>query len=195
MIRRVITYILTGGIFLSFKSCVFAQSKIGAENSDSTAKSVYGLKLQSLDGTSEIDFAAYQGKKILIVNTASECGYTYQYEGLEKLSRDFAGKLVVIGCPCNQFGGQEPGDSAEIRSFCSSKFSVSFLLSEKLEVKGKNQHPLYAWLTQKSLNGVLDAEVLWNFNKFLLDENGKLLAYFQSRVKPDDPELLKLIEN
>jgi glutathione peroxidase len=187
-------YVISGGLFLSLKSCVFAQTRVAEKPGDSTAPVIYGIELKTLNGASTIDFAQYKGKKILIVNTASECGFTYQYEGLEALSIRFGEKLVIIGCPCNQFGGQEPGDSSEIQDFCSSKFSVNFPLSEKLDVKGKNQHPLYAWLTQKSLNGMLDAEVIWNFNKFLIDENGHMMAYFQSRVKPDDPALMEMIE-
>lgn len=186
-------FILSGGILLSLKSCVFGQTKMAANTTDSAKTAIYPIMLKTLDGTGSIDFSAYKGKKILVVNTASECGYTPQYEGLEKLYKQYGNKLVVIGCPCNQFGGQEPGDTSEIRNFCTTKFSVSFPMSEKLDVKGKNQHPLFTWLTSKTKNGVLDAKVLWNFNKFLIDENGFLMAYFPSKVKPDDAELLKLI--
>lgn len=193
IMRRAFLFILSGGIILTIKSCIFGHSKIAATPSTNMGNTVYSIDLKSLDGTSNIHFADYAGKKILIVNTASECGYTPQYEGLESLAEKYSDKVVVIGCPCNQFGGQEPGDSAEIRQFCTSKFSVTFPLSEKLDVKGKNQHPLYQWLTQKSQNGVLDAEVLWNFNKFLIDEKGHLMAYFPSKVKPDDDELVGLI--
>jgi glutathione peroxidase len=191
--RRIFLFLFTGGVLLSLKSCIFGHSKIATTMTDS-ASSVYSIQLKSLDGAGIIDFKALKGKKILIVNTASECGYTYQYEGLQKLATDKKDKLVVIGCPCNQFGGQEPGDTTEIRQFCTSKFSVSFPLSEKLDVKGSNQHALYKWLTQKSENGVLDADVLWNFNKFLLDEEGRMMACFPSKVTPDDAELLKLID-
>lgn len=191
--KRILFYFISGGFILSIKSCLFAQTQVASGNTDSSAI-VYGISLKSLDGTGTINFKDYQGKKILIVNTASECGYTYQYEGLQKLADTYKEKLVVIGCPCNQFGGQEPGDTTEIRQFCTGKFNVTFPLSEKLEVRGKDQHPLYAWLTQKTQNGVLDAEVLWNFNKFLIDENGHLMAYFPSKVKPEDPELINLIE-
>jgi glutathione peroxidase len=191
--RKILLYLISGGIFLSIKSCVFAQTTITTKPGDTSSAVIYGIPLKSLIGSENLDLASFQGKKILIVNTASECGFTYQYEGLEKLAKDYAGKLVVIGCPCNQFGGQEPGDSSEIQNFCTSKFSVTFPLSEKLDVRGKKQHPIYAWLTQKSMNGVLDAEVSWNFNKFLIDENGHLMAYFPSKVKPDDAQLLEMI--
>ncbi|MCC7296867.1 MAG: glutathione peroxidase [Bacteroidia bacterium] len=191
--RKIFMFILSGGILLSLKSCVFGQTKMAANTTDSSKTAIYPIMLKTLDGTGNIDFSAYKGKKILVVNTASECGYTPQYEGLEKLYKQYGDKLVVIGCPCNQFGGQEPGDTSEIRNFCTTKFSVTFPMSEKLDVKGKSQHPLFTWLTSKTKNGVLDAEVLWNFNKFLIDENGFLMAYFPSKVKPDDAELLKLI--
>jgi glutathione peroxidase len=191
--RRIFLFLFTGGVLLSLKSCIFGHSKIATTMTDS-ASSVYSIQLKSLDGAGIIDFKALKGKKILIVNTASECGYTYQYEGLQKLATDKKDKLVIIGCPCNQFGGQEPGDTSEIRQFCTSKFSVSFPLSEKLDVKGSNQHALYKWLTQKSENGVLDADVLWNFNKFLIDEKGNLIGYYPSSVKPEDAELKAAIE-
>lgn len=190
--KRIFILLFSGTILLAMKNRC-SSPKIADTHSDS-ASSVYPIQLKTLDGKGLIDFSAYKGKKILIVNTASECGFTYQYEGLQKLYASHQGKLVIIGCPCNQFGGQEPGDSAEIRGFCSKNYGVSFPISEKLDVRGDKQHPLYKWLTRKSENGVLDADVKWNFNKFLLDSTGRLMAYFPSRIKPDDPELLKLIE-
>jgi glutathione peroxidase len=102
--------------------------------------------------------------------------------------------LVVIGSPCNQFGGQEPGNSDQIATFCKKNFGVSFMLTQKLDVKGENQHPLFQWLTSKSKNGVLDSEVKWNFNKFLVDENGKLVAYFASTTGPMSSDITKLID-
>lgn len=193
--RRIFAFILSGGIFLTVKGCFSGPAKTLISPKDSSsATSVYKVSVKILDGTSVLDLSAFKGKKILFVNTASECGYTPQYEGLQRLQDKFGDKLVIIGSPCNQFGGQEPGDTAEIREFCTKNYHIAFPLTEKLDVRGKDQHPLYAWLTQKSLNGVLDAEVKWNFNKFLVDENGKLLAYFPSKVAPDDPELLKMIE-
>ncbi len=157
-------------------------------------KVFHGLKVKSISGDKEIDFSTFKGKKVLLVNTASECGYTGQYEDLEKLHQKYKDKLVVIGFPCNQFGGQEPGSAEEIVGFCKKNYGVSFLLTEKIDVKGDNQHLVYRWLTQKSLNGVGDYTVEWNFNKFLVDENGKLVKYFPSRVKPLSDELVSLIE-
>lgn len=188
--RKIIAFLLSGGLIFSLKSM---NSTTLVAGDSSSAASVYPINIRSLDGNSDIHFSDFKGKKILIVNTASECGYTPQYEGLQKLQELYAGKLVIIGCPCNQFGGQEPGDSTAIREFCTKNYKITFTLTEKIEVRGLNQHPLYKFLCNKSENGVLDAEVKWNFNKFLLDENGKLIAYFPSKVAPDDPELNKLI--
>ncbi len=157
-------------------------------------KSFYDLSIKTLDGKGLIKFSDLKGKKILCVNTASECGYTKQYEGLQKISEQYKGKLVVIGFPCNQFGGQEPGGQEEISTFCKKNYGVTFPLTEKIDVKGKNQHPVYQWLCQKSNNQVGDYEVKWNFNKFLIDEQGNLQAYFPSSVKPESEELAAAIK-
>jgi glutathione peroxidase len=149
---------------------------------------VHQFKMEGLEGGS-IDFKKYKGKKILIVNTASRCGYTPQYEELQALYEKYKDKLVVIGVPANNFGGQEPGTNAEIKEFCSSKFKVTFPMTAKVSVKGDDMCELYKWLTSKEKNGVLDAEVKWNFNKFLLNENGELIAYFPSKVKPMSEEI------
>lgn len=155
--------------------------------------SIHQFKIKSIEGKT-IDLASYKGKKILVVNTASECGYTPQYEGLQKLYEQHKDKLVIIGFPCNQFGGQEPKAEADIQTFCKSRYGVTFPLSAKVDVKGNNIAPVYKWLCNKSENGLLDAEIKWNFNKFILDENGKLLAYFPSSVKPDSEEILKFLK-
>jgi glutathione peroxidase len=157
-------------------------------------KSFYDLSIKTLDGKGIINFADFKGKKILCVNTASECGYTKQYDGLQKISEQYKGKLIVIGFPCNQFGGQEPGGQAEISTFCKKNYGVTFPLTEKIDVKGKNQHVVYQWLCQKSNNQVGDYEVKWNFNKFLIDEQGNLQAYFPSSVKPESEELAAAIK-
>ena len=148
------------------------------------AQSIHNFKVAGIDGK-QINLAAYKGKKILIVNTASKCGYTPQYESLQKVYDQYKDKLVILGFPCNQFGGQEPGTNEEIVAFCKENYGVNFPLADKIDVKGANIAPIYQWLTQKAKNGVLDANISWNFNKFLLDENGKMLAYFPSNVKPD----------
>jgi glutathione peroxidase len=156
-------------------------------------KSIHSFKVKSIEG-GEIDFAKFKGKKILVVNTASKCGYTVQYDALQRISKEYGDKLVVVGFPCNQFGGQEPGTEEEVQSFCKTRFGVSFPLSAKVDVKGDNIAPVYKWLCSKTENGVLDAEIKWNFNKFLLDENGKMLAYFPSKVTPDSEEILKYLK-
>ncbi|MFL5752549.1 MAG: glutathione peroxidase [Bacteroidia bacterium] len=158
------------------------------------SKSVHQFKVKTLEGK-EFDFSSLKGKKVLIVNTASECGYTPQYKGLEELYEKYKDKnFVIIGFPCNDFGGQEPGTNDEIKSFCSKNYGVTFQMMDKVTVKGENAAPIYKWLTQKSLNGVADSEVKWNFNKYLIDENGKLVKYLPSGVKPMDAEITSWIE-
>ncbi len=152
------------------------------------AKSIYDFKVPALDGGT-IDFSTFKGKKILIVNTASECGFTPQYEGLEQLYEKYKDKLVVVGFPANNFHGQEPGTNEEIKAFCKKNYGVSFPMAAKISVKGDDMAPIYKWLTSKAENGVLDAEIKWNFNKFLIDENGKLLYYFESKVEPMSEEI------
>lgn len=152
-------------------------------------KEFHQFSIPSLTGDSTIDMSSYKGKKILIVNVASKCGFTPQYEGLEKLYEKNKDRLVIIGFPCNQFMGQEPGSAEEIQQFCSATYGVSFPMTEKVDVLGTNQHPIYQWLTTESLNGKGNYKVSWNFNKFLLDENGKLLAHFESKVKPLGSEI------
>jgi len=153
-----------------------------------TAKSIYDFKVESLDGGT-IDFAKYKGKKILVVNTASKCGYTPQYEGLEKLYEKYQDKLVIVGFPANNFGGQEPGTNSEIKEFCKKNYGVTFPMAAKVSVKGDDTAPIFKWLCSKTENGVLDAEIKWNFGKFLLDENGHLISYFSSKVEPMSEEL------
>ena len=145
--------------------------------------SLYDISINSITGE-PINFKDFKGKKILFVNTASECGFTGQYEDLEKLYKTYKDKLVVIGVPCNQFGGQEPGTLSEIKSFCQVNYGVTFLMTEKVDVKGDNQHPLYAWLTDKKLNGVKSSSVKWNFQKYLIDENGNYIDFYYSITKP-----------
>jgi len=157
------------------------------------AQSIHSFTVKSIDGKN-LHLASFKGKKILIVNTASKCGYTPQYEGLEKVYEQYKDKLVILGFPCNQFGGQEPGSNEEIVAFCKKNYGVSFPLADKIDVKGDNIAPIYQWLTMKSKNGILDAIIGWNFNKFLIDENGKMMAYFPSSVKPDSEDILKYLK-
>ncbi len=155
--------------------------------------SIHSFKVKSIEGGT-IDFSKFKGKKILVVNTASKCGYTPQYEALEKVYEQYKDKLVIVGFPANNFGGQEPGSDGEIQEFCKARFGVKFPLASKISVKGDDTAPIYKWLTSKAENGVLDATIGWNFNKFLLDENGKMIAYFPSKVKPDDDEIVKYLK-
>lgn len=155
----------------------------------SVSTKIYDFKVESLDkGT--IDFADFKGKKILIVNTASECGYTPQYKELQALYEKFKGKVVIVGFPANNFGGQEPGTALEIKTFCEKNYGVTFPMAAKISVKGDDMAPIYKWLTSKAANGVLDAEIGWNFNKFLIDENGVMIDHFPSKVKPMSEEIL-----
>jgi len=148
-----------------------------------SSKSIYDIEINSLQGKS-IDFSAYKGKKILFVNVASKCGFTPQYRELQKLQETYSDSLAVIGVPCNQFGKQEPGNSDQIQEFCEINYGVSFLITEKIDVKGGNQHELYQWLTKKAINGKQNSTVKWNFQKYLIDENGEFLDYFYSITKP-----------
>jgi glutathione peroxidase len=152
-------------------------------------KSIYDFKVESLNGGT-IDFADFKGKKILIVNTASKCGFTPQYEGLEELYEKYKDRLVIIGFPANNFFSQEPGSNTTIEEFCKKNYGVTFPMAAKISVKGKNMAPIYKWLCHKAENGVMDAKITWNFNKFLLDENGKLIAHFKSTVKPMSEEII-----
>jgi len=155
-------------------------------------KSIYDFKINALDGGT-IDFSKFKGKKILVVNTASKCGFTPQYDGLEKLYEQNKDKLVIIGFPSDNFGGQEYHDNDSISAFCKKNFGVTFPLTTRVDVKGPNATPVFKYLCDKNENGVLDAQISWNFNKFIIDENGKLLQHFDSKVTPDSPELLKYI--
>ena len=153
-------------------------------------KSIYNIKINSLQSKT-IDFSCFKGKYILIINVASKCGFTPQYKDLEELHKIHQNKLVVIGVPCNQFGKQEPGNSDEIQKFCQANYGVSFLITEKVDVKGANQHQLYTWLTNKNLNGKKNSSVKWNFQKYLVSPDGKLIDYYFSITKPLSTRITK----
>ena len=157
-----------------------------------TANSLFDFKPQSIDGK-PFDLSIYKGKKILIVNTASQCGYTPQYEGLEKLAKKYEGKLVIIGFPANNFGGQEPGTNEEIKSFCTKNYGVTFPMMAKVSVTGNDIAPLFQWLTTQE-NPDFTGDIKWNFEKFLLNENGKLVRRFRSKTTPEDAALIQAIE-
>ena len=156
-------------------------------------KSIYEIKINDIWGDA-IELNDFKGKYILFVNVASECGFTGQYKDLQKLHEEYGSKLVVIGVPCNQFGGQQPGESHEITAFCTEKYSVTFLMTEKIEVKGSNQHPLYKWLTDKNSNGIKNSTVRWNFQKYLVDPSGNLIDYWYSITQPLSQKIIKHIQ-
>ena len=144
----------------------------------------YDFKVKTLDGGT-FDFATLKGKKVLIVNTASKCGYTHQYKDLEELYTKFGGEnFVILGFPANNFANQEPGTAAEIKTFCTNNYGVTFPMMDKISVKGSDMAPLYQWLTSKSKNGVMDSEVKWNFQKYLIDEKGNLKDVVYSKDSP-----------
>lgn len=178
------------GLISLIQSCFIGKTR-KAEASNSNPSTIYDISIGTLDGKGKINFSDFKGKYIVVVNTASECGYTPQYKDLQDFYVKYKdSNIVLIACPCNQFGGQEPGTAEEISKFCSTNYSITFPMSEKIDVKGDAQHPLYSWLCKKELNGSGDFEVKWNFNKFVVGPDGKLLWYFASNVKPSSPEFL-----
>lgn len=190
MKKRNITLIL---VIMSLTSIFYSLfGKSHATTQADPVEPVYKYSLEGIDGKA-INLADFKGKKILFVNVASECGYTPQYKELEELHQKYGSRLVIIGLPCNQFGEQEPGTEAEIAAFCSKNYGVTFLLTKKVEVKGDHQHPVYKWLTHKELNGKLDSEVKWNFQKYLVDENGRLIDVFYSLTSPMSNKITDLL--
>ena len=160
--------------------------------STQAADSLYNVPLKDIDGQ-PTSLKAYKGKVLLIVNVASKCGYTPQYTGLEALQEKYKDKgLTVLGFPCNQFGGQEPGTNEEIKQFCSSKYQVTFPLFDKIDVNGPHRHQLYAALAGEG--SPFPGDIKWNFSKFLIGRDGKILKRFESKVKPDSPELVQAVE-
>jgi glutathione peroxidase len=153
-------------------------------SASASSQGFYDFKVKTLEGET-FDFASLKGKKVMIVNTASKCGYTPQYKDLEELyEKNGNGNFVIIGFPANNFASQEPGTATEIREFCTKNYGVTFPMMEKISVKGDDMHPLYKWLTLKAKNGVMDSEVKWNFQKYLIDEKGNLVDVLYSKEKP-----------
>ena len=157
---------------------------------ESKEESIYDIAINSINGK-PISLLEFKGKKMLFVNVASACGFTKQYKELQKLSDNYSEELVVIGLPCNQFGNQESGSPSQIQEFCELNFGVTFLLTEKIDVKGSNQHQLYKWLTNKELNGKKSISVKWNFQKFLVDDQGSFIDYYLSITKPLSTKITK----
>jgi len=161
----------------------------------SAQKTFHSFKTTTIDGA-PFDLASLKGKKVLVVNTASKCGNTPQYKELEAMYKKYQDRnFVIVGFPANNFMGQEPGTNQEIKEFCQQNYGVTFPMMSKISVKGKDQDPIYQWLTQKSENGKLDAEVTWNFQKFMIDENGNLVDFVSPRESPMSEKIIKWIEN
>mgnify|MGYP001213340009 CR=1 FL=1 len=177
----------------TIKSILLLFSAMVSINGFSQTTGFYDFKVKTLEGLN-FDFSSLKGKKVMIVNTASKCGFTPQYKDLEELYEQYGGNdFVIIGFPANNFLSQEPGTANEIRTFCTEKYGVTFPMMEKISVKGSDMHPLYQWLTSKAKNGVMDSEVKWNFQKYLIDENGKLQYVIYSKEKPDSEKVLAWI--
>ncbi len=167
---------------------------VSAQFNNQMSDKIYQFKVADLYGDN-FDFNTLKGKKIMIVNTASKCGKTYQYEKLQALYEKYKNDgFIIVGFPANNFLGQEPGSNEEIAAFCEKNYGVTFPMMSKISVKGKDRHPIYSFLTEASENGVMDSKVTWNFQKYLIDENGKLAKVFSPNTEPDDDEIVSWIE-
>ena len=173
--------------------CLIMSWTTTIKTQENKTMSVYNIKINDLDGN-PINLEKFKGKYLLFVNVASKCGFTKQYADLQELYDLFIDNIMVIGVPCNQFGAQEPGSPDEIQTFCKKNYGVTFLMTEKISVKGNNQHPLYNWLTDKSLNGVKNSTVKWNFQKYIVDRDGNLIDYFYSMTRPLSSKITKIIK-
>ncbi len=183
-------------MFTTLISGLFADKKeaIMRPNEETTGtKSLHDFKMKALIGDETIDLSQYKGKKVVLLNVASKCGYTPQYADWQKFHEAYGKDIVVLGFPANNFGGQEPGSDEDIATFCQKNYGVSFQLFDKIDVVGKLQHPLYKWLSTKDLNGWNDKAPTWNFCKYVVNEQGQLTNFFASGVKPTDPEFKKAV--
>ena len=190
-------FIISTFLLLAFTACGQTKNAQNNENSSSMntpKESIHQFTVTDIDGKS-FDFKSLKGKKIMVVNTASKCGLTPQYEKLEALYQKYKNSnFVIVGFPANDFMGQEPGTNEEIATFCKKNYGVSFSMMEKISVKGSDIHPVYQFLTEKSKNGLEDNSVQWNFQKYLIDENGYLVKVVSPRTSPDDQEITSWIE-
>jgi len=188
-------YLLFILIFIIFSSIGFSFFNKDKINLDGYSEDIYDYSINLINGNT-IDLKSYEGKKIILVNVASKCGYTPQYDGLQKLYEKYNEELEVVGVPANDFLWQGPGKNKDIQTFCKVNYGVTFPIVEKSIVKKtKGQHPLFTWLTHKDLNGWNDTAPGWNFYKYLIDENGSLISVLPSKVKPFDEEIINFIEN
>lgn len=191
MMKKAITLIIASALMMMLANNVMASSdkKQGAK-----MNSIYDFTMKDIDGK-DVKLEQFKGNAILIVNVASKCGFTSQYEGLQKIYSQYKDKgLVVLGFPANNFLGQEPGTNEEIKQFCSLNYNVTFPMFSRISVKGKDIDPLYKFLTSKETNPEFSGDISWNFNKFLVDREGKIVARFGSRVKPESEEMIQAIE-
>jgi len=181
---------IAAGVFVVFQPKPVSQQAAAGP----PAKSIYDFQMKDIDGK-DVKLDKYKGKVVMVVNTASKCGYTPQYEGLQAIFDKYKDQgLVVLGFPANNFGGQEPGTEAEIKEFCTLKYKVTFPMFAKISVKGEDQHPLYSYLTSAETNPAFPGEISWNFNKFLIDRNGKIIARFGSKDTPQGEAVTSAIE-
>ena len=176
-------------------AAIFFALQVNLKAQSNQMKNFHDFKVTTIDG-SEYDLAQLKGKKVLVVNTASKCGHTPQYEDLQKLFETYGGDdFTIIGFPANNFMGQEPGTNKQIKEFCTINYGVTFPMMAKISVKGKDMHPLYEWLTEAEKNGKMDSKVKWNFQKYLIDENGNLVDFAAPGVKPFDDKILDWIKS
>ena len=169
---------------------VFIKTMFSTSKESINKTSLYTININGLNGK-PLELKQFKGKYILFINVASKCGFTPQYKGLQELYDKYNDKLVVIGVPCNQFGSQEPGDSKTIETFCEVNYGVTFPITEKIDVKGSQQHPLYKWLTEKQQNGIKNSKVKWNFQKYLISPEGELIDYYYSMTSPTSSKITK----
>ncbi|WP_247236223.1 glutathione peroxidase [Telluribacter sp. SYSU D00476] len=184
----IMLFSLITGLFANKK-----EIKVRPENTVAAPQTLYDFKMKSLIGDDVIDFKKYKGKKVVLLNVASECGFTPQYADWQAFHEKYGDKIVVLGFPANNFGGQEPGSEQDIATFCQKNYGVTFQMFDKISVTGNDQHPLYKWLSTKTLNGWNDKAPTWNFCKYVVDEKGQLTHFFASAVKPTDAEFKKAV--
>ncbi len=183
-------------MFTSLLTGLFAdKSEIASKPADAAVakQTLYDFKVKSLVGNKTVDLSKYKGKKVVILNVASKCGYTKQYADWEKFNKEHGDKVVVLGFPANNFNGQEPGTNEEIATFCSATYGVTFPMFEKVSVLGDDQAPIYKWLSTKELNGWNDKVPTWNFCKYVVNEKGELTNFFASKILPTDPEFINAV--
>jgi glutathione peroxidase len=193
--RRISTVSLMAFMMIVGSATGSAKEAVAKKETSATEKNVHVFTMKNIDGV-DVPLSRYRGKVMLIVNVASKCGYTPQYADLEELNKRYRERgLAVLGFPANNFGWQEPGTDDEIKTFCTTRYNVSFDMFSKISVKGSDQHPLYSYLTSEEANPETAGGVKWNFTKYLVDRNGKVIAKFGSGVKPLSEELVKAVED